>query len=338
MRVAEDRPVLQLGGKSYAWIEEWARGSETGEPRTAWPHTGVVVTAADEVITFDVAESRLLTFDRDGRLVRTVPVDIGEAHGITLVVEDGQEYLWLADASVGKTAAAGYSPPEGSTSAVVKVGTDGRIAASLVRPPHPAYDAGHYRPTCAAVAEERLGGNGDIWVADGYGESYVHRYDRHGTYLRSLSGEEGGGRFNTPHAVFIDRRGWEPELYIADRAKARIQVYGLDGEFHRLIDGFLSRPTWLAADGEFLVVVEFTPPRLTILDGKDRLAGYLAEGPVIIDRSGWPNELDAQGKPRRPSLRPGQLNSPHAVAVDSRGSLYVSEYLIGGRTPKLQKI
>ena len=138
--------------------------------------------------------------------------------------------------------------------------------------------------------------------------------------------------------MFIDRRGWEPELYIADRATARIQVYGLDGQFHRLIEGFLSRPTWLAADGEFLVVVEFTPPRLTILDGKDRLVGYLAEGPVIIDRPGWPNELDADGKPRRPSLRPGRLNSPHAVAVDSDGNLYVSEYLIGGRTSKLQKI
>jgi len=189
-----------------------------------------------------------------------------------------------------------------------------------------------------AVVEERLGGNGDIWVGDGYGESYVHRYDRRGTYLGSLSGEEGGGRFKGPHAVYVDRRGWEPELYIADRANARIQVYGLDGQFHRLIEGFLSRPTWFAPDGEFLVVVEFTPPRLTILDGKDRLVGYLAEGPVIIDRPGWPNELDSEGKTRRPSLRPGQLNSPHTVAVDSNGSLYVSEYLIGGRMPKLQKI
>lgn len=337
MRVAEDRLVLQLGGKSYAWIEEWARSPETDEPRTAWPHTGVVVTAADQVISFDLTESKLVTFEMDGRFARAVPVDIGEAHGITLVVEDGQEYLWLADASVGKTAA-GYASPEGSTSSVVKVGMDGRIVTSLARPPHPAYDAGHYRPTCVAVVEERFGGNGDIWVGDGYGESYVHRYDRHGSYLGSLSGEEGGGRFNTPHAVFIDRRGWEPELYIADRAKARIQVYGLDGQFHRLIDGFLSRPTWLAADGEYLVVDEFTPPRLTILDGKDRLVGYLAEGPVITDRPGWPNELDAEGKPRRPSLRPGQLNSPHSVAVDSRGSLYVSEYLIGGRLSKLEKI
>ncbi len=338
-RVAEERPVLRLGDRSYAWIEEWATRPQTEARQTAWPHTGVVVTAADQVVTFDVGDGQLIAFDKEGQLVRAVPVDIGEAHGITLVVEDGSEFLWLADASVGKNAAAGYAAPEESSSSkVVKVGMDGRVVVSLERPPHPAYRAGHYRPTSVAVAEERFGGDGDIWVGDGYGESYVHHYDRRGTYLGSLSGEEGGGRFKGPHAVFIDRRGWEPELYIADRTNARIQVYGLDGRFHRLIEGFFSRPTWFAPDGEFLLVVEFTPPRLTILDGKDRLVGRLAEGPVITDRPGWPNELDPEGKPRRPSLRPGQFNSPHTVAVDAEGSLYVSEYLIGGRMPKLQKI
>jgi hypothetical protein len=339
MLIAEDGPVLSLGGQSYAWIEEWVKRPLTEPQTTAWPHTGIGVTAADQVITFDVSDSQLVVFDTEGQLLRVVTTNIGEAHGMTLVVEDGAEFLWLADASVGKSAAAGYAAREDSSgSKVVKVAMDGRVVATLERPGHPSYAAGHYRPTCVAVVEERLGGNGDIWVGDGYGESYVHHFDRRGAYLGSLSGEEGGGRFKVPHAVFIDRRGWEPELYIADRANARIQVYGLDGQYHRLIEGFLSRPTWIAADGEFLIVVEFTPPRLTILDGKDRLVGYLAEGPVIIDRPGWPNELDAEGKPKRPSLRAGQLNSPHAVAVDSGGSLYVTEYLIGGRIPKLQKI
>ena len=34
----------------------------------------------------------------------------------------------------------------------------------------------------------------------------MHHYRRDGTYVSSLSGEEGAGRFNCPHAVFIDRR------------------------------------------------------------------------------------------------------------------------------------
>ena len=59
---------------------------------------------------------------------------------------------------------------------------------------------------------------------------------------------------------------------------------------------------------------------------------------MIIDRAGWPNELDADGKPKRPALVAGKLNSPHSVAVDSEGSLYVTEYLIGSRTPKLRRL
>lgn len=59
---------------------------------------------------------------------------------------------------------------------------------------------------------------------------------------------------------------------------------------------------------------------------------------MIIDRPGWPNELDPDGTPVRPKLVPGRLNSPHTAAVDSKGDLYVSEYLIGSRTPKLRRL
>jgi hypothetical protein len=336
--VAEESLVLQLGGQNYRWIEDWIEMPPAEDRQTAWPHTGIVTAADDRIITFDTAGSAIIELDAQGHLTRSMPVDVGEAHGITMVEEDGTDFLWLADATVKKIPAAGYASDETARPRVIKIGPDGRIVRSLENPPHAAYTTGHYRPTCVAVAETRFGGNGDIWVGDGYGESYVHRYDAAGNYIGSLSGEEGAGRFSVPHALIVDRRHAEPELYIADRAKARIQVYGLDGRFRRVIEGFLSRPTWFARNGDALVVVEFTPPRLTVLDAEDRLVGYLGEGPVIIDRPGWPNELDTDGKPRRPSVRQGQLNSPHSVAADSVGNLYVSEYMIGGRTPKLQRI
>ena len=327
--------LLRVGNRSYRWVEGWAQLPDTDGRRRSWPHTALAINESGEITTFDQVERALVSFDQEGRLVRSVPVDIDEAHGITLVVEGGASYVWLADASVGKRPESGYAGKPDATSMVVKADSDGRIVMSLQRPPHDAYKDGEYRPTCVAVDEERHGGSGNIWVGDGYGSSYVHRYDRRGRYLGSLSGEEGGGRFKGPHAVYIDRRRKEPELYIADRANARIQVYGMDAGFHRLIEGFFSRPTWFAAEGEALWVVEFTPPRLTLLDKKDAFVGYLAEGPLIIDRPGWPNELDDSGNPRRPSLQPGKLNSPHSAVVDERGNLYVSEYIIGGRISQL---
>lgn len=330
---------VSVGAMTYAWIESWAQLPDSEARRSAMPHTAIVAADDGDLIGFDSAERALLTLHPDGTLLHSVPVDIDEAHGLTYVSDGGVPYLWLADASVGRHPDTGYERNPGTTNSnVVKVGLDARTAMSLVRPPHPAYATGKYRPTCVAVYEERFGGNGEIWVADGYGESYVHHFDRSGNYLGSLSGEQGGGRFQTPHALFVDRRRGEPELYIADRGNARIQVYGMDGHFRRLIEGFLHRPTWMVAAGDLLILVEFTPPRVTILDGKDRLVGYLAEGPVILDRPGWPNELDAAGKPKRPSLEPGILNSPHSIAADAEGNLYLSEYMIGGRMPKLQKM
>src|ERR1700678_560061 len=105
---------------------------------------------------------------------------------------------------------------------VVKVTLDGDILAELAVPPaDPAYQPGPmgaYCPTSTAIAETRLGGSGDIWVADGYGSSLVHRFDHSGRHLSALTGEEGAGRFNCPHSVFIDRRaGKATELYVADR-------------------------------------------------------------------------------------------------------------------------
>ena len=74
---------------------------------------------------------------------------------------------------------------------VVKFGLDGVEVARLARPAHGAYESGFFAPTSVAVNETRHGGNGDVWVADGYGESLVHRYGADGRYLSTLTGEEG---------------------------------------------------------------------------------------------------------------------------------------------------
>ena len=332
--------LVEGGGLTYEWVDEWARfpGPEAAR---AWPHAGMSITPEGEVVTFHPSKRSLAIFDADGKLHRSVPVDISEAHGITLVVDDGRPALWLADASMKKRPEAEYSPPPGDErSSAMKVSLDdGQTLMVLPRPTHAAYESGPYAPTCVAVHETRLGGNGDVWVADGYGQSLVHRFDAEGVYRQTLTGEEGGGRFQSPHAVFIDRRRSEPELYIADRTNARIQIYGLDGRLRRVIgQDFLASPTWFVSDGELMLVVEFRPPRLTVLDGDDRLVTYLAANPGAPEREGWPNDADSNGGPVRTSaLAEGKLNSPHALAIDALGDLYLTEWLIGGRLTKLRK-
>jgi DNA-binding beta-propeller fold protein YncE len=177
---------------------------------------------------------------------------------------------------------------------------------------------------------------GDVWVADGYGNNLVHRFGADGTHRQTLTGEEGAGRFDCPHGVLIDRRRGHPMVYVSDRANARIQIFDPDGRFRGVAgEGILATPTDMTVVGDFLAVTDFTKARVTLLDLDDRLSEHIGENPGAPVRDGWPNARDERGDLVRPPLDPGKFNSPHTLAADSAGNLYVTEWLLGGGLTKL---
>jgi hypothetical protein len=125
----------------------------------------MVVTQAGQIVTFHPDGGALLTLDRQGNPIGTVPVDVPEAHGIALVAEGDRELLWLADAAAQKDPAAGYEPKEGPP-VVAKIDLQGGRVATLEQPDHRLYADGPYKPTCVTVDEPRFGGGGDVWVAE----------------------------------------------------------------------------------------------------------------------------------------------------------------------------
>jgi hypothetical protein len=311
-------------GARYDWIDPWANVDATSETRRAWPHHGIVAANDDLIVSFHPVKPLLLFFDSSGCVLRSAPTEVAEAHGIAVSTHGGQERLWLADAAMKKNPDSGYAgPADDEGSAVIEVDLDGRLIRRLPRPPAALYGDRLYRPTCAVAFDDRLGGNGDIWVADGYGSDMVHRFSASGEYLATLDGADGAGRFSVPHALFIDTRRGEPELYVADRANGRLQVFDMEGTYVRCVgESFMSRPTWMASYQGWLFVVEFRPPRLCLLDYDDALIGFIGEDETAPAREQWPNEVDAAGDLIRPStLSVGCFNSPHAVAVDRAGSV-----------------
>jgi hypothetical protein len=69
--------------------------------------------------------------------------------------------------------------------------------------------------------------SGNIYVADGYGNSRVAKYEPSGKYIKSW-GSRGNepGQFNIVHGIAIDARG---NVYVADEGNKRIQVFDGNG-------------------------------------------------------------------------------------------------------------
>ena len=310
--------LIGSGAHTYEWIDNWATIPDTELGRQDKAHTGVVVTDAGHIMVFHEGGPAMLVFDGDGNQLDSWASSLTNAHGMTLVKEGQSEYLWLAD---------------NKSAQVVKTTLNGDTVMSLQRPDLPVYGEGKYSPTGVAVNEERHGGNGDIWVTDGYGQSYVHRYDKSGSYVGSINGQEGqAGPFTQPHGVWIGQRRSQRELYIADRVNGRVQVYDLDGNFKRVFGSDIlnpKSPSGFTALGELLVVVEIRS-RITLLDAEDGLLSYLGDNSDVNEVEGWPDVPAGL-------IHPGKFNSPHSVAADSHGNLYVAEFITGGRITKLVK-
>lgn len=301
----------------YEWIEDWVKIPDSESSRRSGKTHGVVVSKDHGIIIFNQADPAVLIYSPGGELINFWGDRFLGAHGMTLVEEKGIEYLWLTDEFSGE---------------VVKTNLDGKTVLNVKKPNLEIYDKTKYSPTWVAVNEERFGGNGDIWVTDGYGAGYIHRYNKKGNYISSINGEEGKvGKFNCPHSISIDIRKNTPEFYIADRGNKRFQVYDTEGNFKRSFGAdFLGCPCGSITYKNYTVVPELCA-RLAILNANDELISFIGRNESTCDIEGWPNHP-------KEKIIPGKFNSPHAAAVDGEGNIFVVEWIIGGRVTKLKRI
>lgn len=181
--------------------------------------------------------ARLFEFDPAGKFLR----EIGQglygfvfAHAVRI---DPQDNIWAVD--------------EGS-SMVIKFNPEGRVVMTMGRkpeaiavpggPPREGPQGGREGGAAAALPGAGIRGDrfdrptdvawdaaGNIFVADGYGNSRVAKFDRNGRFLATW-GSRGTapGQFNTPHSIAVDAAG---NVYVGDRANRRIQVFDNNGVF-----------------------------------------------------------------------------------------------------------
>ena len=184
-------PVLGADRHKYELVPDWAKVPDS--IKLGFTH-GVCVNAQNRVYIFNQSDHAMCVFDEDGTFVKSWNngYDKG-AHGLTLVTENGQEFLWLCD----------YS-----TQRVVKTTLDGKEVLKLPIPPRKEIypEDKNYIPTNVAPIPD-----GDIYVADGYGRSWIHQFSNRGQYIRSFGGKGSEpGQFDCPHGIVIDTRSSKP--------------------------------------------------------------------------------------------------------------------------------
>jgi hypothetical protein len=163
--------------------------------------------------------------------------------------------------------------------------------------------------------------NGDMYVADGYASDYIHRFDRSGKYLSSFGGKQPPYSFNTLHKLAIDTRFQPPRIIATDRANNRVVHLSLTGEMLGVVAQGLLLPAAVAINGDRAIVGELTG-RVTILD----------KAGAVVARVGANSEPGVGTNKIPPDQwRPGIVLSPHGVAVNERGDLFVSEFNAFGR-------
>ena len=332
--MGRDRAPVLLGEREYRWEEL----ELTEAPDQGWAHHGVAVLDDGSVVAAAPDRACLVRLDVSGRELSRMDLELVEMHGITVSSDARAERLWVADN--GHKFVPGQ-PGYGEVNRpgrVVAIELDGSMHQEIAAPDMAAYERDPWQPCAVAVDDEALGGTGDLWVADGYGQSLLHRFSAAGTWLATFDGSQTGTKFDTPHDVVIDRRRGVPELYVADRGNNRVVVLDLAGNFLRTVgQGALTSPSGLATSGDLLFVAELHG-RLAAFDRTDTVVGYLGTT-SSQGRQGWPNSVDDLGNlVRVPNLGPGVFNSPHGLATDSKGAVYVSEWLIGGRLVRLSPL
>jgi DNA-binding beta-propeller fold protein YncE len=288
--------VLGAGPYRYEVHDAWAKlppGREFNADVAA-----VGVDAQDRVYAFNRGRHPMVVLDRDGTFLRSWGEGVfHRPHGVHVAPDDT---LWLTD--------------DGDHT-VRHCTLDGKVLLTLGIPGSPKpYMSGEPFHRCTHTA---LSPQGDLYVSDGYGNARVHKYDPSGRLLLSW-GEPGTdpGQFNIPHNICCDGDGW---VYVADRENHRIQVFDGNGRFETQWHD-MHRPSGLhlerGGEGRFYVgeIGGALPVNYDVPNIGPRIAIYSHRG-----------ERLARLGDRLAGLEPGQFVSPHGLAVDSRGDIYVGE-------------
>src|SRR5262245_60322381 len=126
--------------------------------------SAVATDSHGNVLVFHRGEPPILIFDHQGKLLRSFGDGLfTSAHGLRI---DADDNIWVTD---------------NANHTVIKFSHDGGILLKLGEKNVPGEDAAHFNKP----ADIGFAANGDFYIADGYGNSRVVKFNKAGEFLKT---------------------------------------------------------------------------------------------------------------------------------------------------------
>jgi len=279
-------------------------------------HGGIATDKAGLLYVSTQSATGVLVYDRDGRLLRTIANEYPEVHSLFHTEENGEEVFY--------TTVQKGTPKENWL--FLKMKTDGTVVQKITAPAA----AGFHTPNEWRLTAAVPGSDGSIYIANGYGDSRIFKFDRNGNYQASFAGMgTQDGKCNCCHGLAIDLRYDQPLLLVCDRENRRLCHFDFDGNFVRNITLHLRRPCQVSFHGDYALVSELEG-RVTILDKNNVPVSFLGDNP---QRDQWANYDLNPG-----NIAPAVFSAAHGCHIDQDASIYVSDWNRSGRVTKLVRV
>jgi streptogramin lyase len=263
-------PTPTPSGPAPAPVEKISRGF------------GIAVASTDELLVAEADSGAIQKIAPNGQFEGGLGMpDYKEPNGVAV---DHNGFIYVADTWNQR---------------IVKLNRDGVVMAILPPPP-----GNYYAPRDITTSPQ-----GDVYVANS-GRSEIVRYNANGAVVKfwGTNGEK-QGEFKEPLGVTVglDKNG-AVEVYVADYANARIQVFTEEGKFLRM---------WTVAEWE--KAPAWQRPGVLFHDGRLYVGAPAKEMILLFSPKG--ERLGAITSP--------EFHEPSGMAVSRTGTLYVMNVVSG---------
>ena len=230
-------------------------------------------------------EHMILVLNADGKVIEDWSQwndQIVLAHNVEISPYDPERHVWVVDR-------------EGAQ--IFKFTNDGKkIALHLGEKGKSGDDHYHFNwPAGLTFLPD-----GSFFIADGYRNSRIIKYDKNGKYLMEWGTKgDGPGQFNLVHGVAVDNTG---RLYVSDRGNNRIQIFDQSGKY---LD------EWRNARTSHLILTQ-DGGIWAVAGENNRLVKFDLNGHV---QTAW----GVYGR------FPEGFDDPHTFDLDAEGNLYLAD-------------